>query len=292
MNAQRVVGKARLLFNLGLACFLVLGTVFWRYPGLARQAFYTVFREYVKTSLNLQTQDYQLAESEHFQVKYQFQDANVIPLVLETAEQIYQPINERLSFHPPGKIPIIVYPNMVALGKSFGCKADQRAMGVYWMGTIRLLSPNSWLGESEPDQMKRVFQQIGPMAHEYTHLVVDYITKGNYPRWLTEGIAQYEERQLTGFAFDPPSQLDPSQLYTLNQLDRTFDVMPDQTLAYWESLAAVDFIVSTYGKDKLMVILDQLGQGRSINTVMKQVLGCNLTGFESQFRVWLKHNLN
>lgn len=291
MRAQRVVGKARLMLNLVLACFLVLSTVVWRNPGAVRQAIYTVFREYVQAGLFLDTREYQVAESAHFQVRYRDQDAAVIPLILATAEKIYQPINEQMGFTPSGKVSLVVYPNTASLQKSFGWDANQNAMGVYWMGTIRLLSPNAWIGESEPARIKKVFQQIGPMAHEYTHLVVDYQTKGNYTRWLTEGIAQYQESRLSGISFEPPDRLNLSeQLYTLNQLDRTFDIMPDQDLAYWEALSTVDFIVAGHGEGKLKDIIAQLGQGQNLNTVFQHELGCTKAEFENQWRQWVKKN--
>ncbi len=65
--------------------------------------------------------------------------------------------------------------------------------GSIWAGLIRVLSPRAWMGDTPVSQQQQVFQSQGPVADEYTHLLVDYKTGGNYTLWLTEGLAQYAE---------------------------------------------------------------------------------------------------
>ena len=115
-----------------------------------------------------------------------------------------EPVNKRLGFNPQGKSLVLIYPTREALGKSFGWAADQSAMGVYWAGVIRVLSPMAWVESAVTSEVEKEFRSSGPMVHEYTHLVVDYITRGNYTRWLTEGVAQYVERDITGFVLSEP----------------------------------------------------------------------------------------
>ena len=66
------------------------------------------------------------------------------------------------------------------------------------MGFIHLQSP---LGNKD-------YFKEGPMVHEYTHLVVDELTGGNYSRWFTEGVAQYVEQQVTGYTLDMDFDVD------------------------------------------------------------------------------------
>ena len=121
------------------------------------------------------------------------------------------------------------------------------------------------------------------MVHEFTHLMVDEITRGNYNRWWTEGIAQYSEKQITGFQFsDPFTGGRELEYYSLEKLDSEFDRL-DQQIAYWESLQLVEYIVDLYGEEQIFNILEQLGQGKTMIKAVQKCLGINYNTFEKNF---------
>ena len=70
---------------------------------------------------------------------------------------------------------MVVYPDTASLAGSIGWNRNESAMGVYWAGSIRILSPGEWI---KGDALEKQFKQEGPMVHEFTHLMVDEITKG------------------------------------------------------------------------------------------------------------------
>jgi hypothetical protein len=124
------------------------------------------------------------------------------------------------------------------------------------------------------------------MAHELTHLVVDYLTGGNYPRWFTEGVAQYEEYKLTGFELqDTTSSLKPP-FYSMRDLTGRFDQLPNQTKAYRESLAAVRFIVDYAGEPALHQLIAELGRGLDFNQAAVKVLRLDEAQFEAGWQDW------
>lgn len=266
----------------------LIAVIAYSLPGQIRSQAYAVFREVSRVGILLRTYDMNSLESEHFVVKYQSEDAIYAGLVLDAAERFYKPVTLRYQTAPRSKIPVIMYPTGSELNASFGWSASESAMGVYWAGTIRILSPDAWMFDKETSKVRDAFINSGPMAHELTHLMVDYATRGNCPRWLTEGLAQYEEYRLTGFRFDtlPPEIED---FYRLSSLDRDFDSMPDQSLAYFESLSAVEYIIAEYGEGALDEILGSLRQGLSIDRAMEEALNVDLTKFEYNWHLWLKN---
>lgn len=270
--------KVRRVFCAAAAGFLVLISVLCiRYPNLPKVIVYKAFREYMRVSLNWKVYSWSEIESENFTIRFRPGDATAARLVLDTAEEIYQPVSCALEYHQSWKIPIIVYSDTISLNRSFGWAADESAMGVYWSGTIRVLSPDYWITGSEKSAR---FKSEGPVAHEYAHFVVDYIANGNYPRWLTEGIAQQVERSVMGYEM---ALTGSEEIYPLSEMDSRFDLLPNQSAAYHQSLAMTDYLTDNFGKDALDKILRELGRGASINKAFEKTIGISVNEFEKRF---------
>lgn len=271
-------GLGRICILLIFLGVLILGIFSFQHPQRSKILIYKAYREYARFSMGWETRCWRELKGENFNLSYQAQDENVARLVLDTAEKIYAPVNQSLGFTPKGKIPIVLYPDTASLNHCFGWAANERAMGVYYAGVIRILSPNSWIFEKDQEEQ---FLQEGPIPHEYAHLIVDYIAGGNYPRWLTEGVAQRVERDISGYEMPLTGE---REIYPLAQMDQSFDLLPNQSAAYRQSLAMVDFLVDGYSLASLEEILKALGRGKSLNQVFTQNLGLTLQEFEEEFR--------
>ncbi|RKO65564.1 peptidase MA family metallohydrolase [Desulfofundulus salinus] len=258
-----------------------------RVPGQIRGYVYNIFREAARAQVMISTRHMLTLSDGHFVVRYYPGDADSALLVLKTAREFYPLVSRDFRFSSKKKIPLIVHPTRESLNASLGWPASENAMGVYWAGVIRVLSPNAWIDARDPRQVEEVFVVSGPVAHELTHLVVDYITRGNVPRWFTEGVAQYEEYRLTGFRFARTGDFAGEPLYDFAEMERDFDQLPNQTLAYWQSLAAVEYLVEVYGEESLHKILAALGQGRDMDAALQQVTGQDLDQFAAGLCSWL-----
>jgi hypothetical protein len=159
-------------------------------------------------------------------------------------------------------------------------------MGVYWAGAIRILSPREWIDSPDLEEVASLFAANGPMAHEYSHLVLDYYTRGNYPRWFTEGMAQYIEWQITGFKFTAEPSKFGGHWYPLASMDKNFDDLPDQSLAYAQSLAAIQYLATQSGPETLPALIEQLKAGFSLEQSMEKVLGKDFKAFETEVKNW------
>ncbi|NLB88000.1 MAG: hypothetical protein GX790_02045, partial [Syntrophomonadaceae bacterium] len=148
-----------------------------------------VMRVMVGQEINLRTAGFNEITTEHFIIKYTPADEDNIDSIAKASEKSFEEVTQLFGYTPKTKTTVVVYPDTESLAKSFGWNKNEKAMGVYWAGTIRILSPSQWVTGQVEDE----FYKEGPMVHEFTHLIVDDLTNGNYSRWWTEGIAQYVE---------------------------------------------------------------------------------------------------
>lgn len=263
-NSQKISRRGqrrRPLKGAVIAALLMVSGLTWHCSEIPRSLAYSAFRGINKMGINLQTRGWDSIVGQQFQIRYRPEDADVAKVVLEAAEEAVAPVNSKLDYYPHSRMLVLVYPDRISLGRSFGWTADQSAMGVYWAGIIRVLSPSAWIEEASASEMAEEFRTTGPMVHEYVHLVVDYITRGNHPRWLTEGVAQHVERDITGYTLSEPFPGFDQVWLPVEELEISFDSPVTQTQAYCQSLAMVDFLTQEYGFESLIGILNRLGKG-------------------------------
>lgn len=233
----------------------------------------------------MRTGTWEQLETTHFRIKYLPVDDYCMGLLSEAAEDAYGKVSSRMGCEPSRPITIVVYPDNASLAASFGWDRNEKALGVYWGGTIRILSPRAWLANLG---QKQRFIKEGPMVHELAHLMVDEMSRGNYNRWWTEGVAQYTEREITGFEFSSPfREKDDLYYYQLDNLEKNYDSL-EQSVAYWESLQAVDYIVRTCGEENIYKVLECLSRGDSMPRALENALGVDYTIFSRDFYRYLE----
>lgn len=264
---------------------VLLGCHLFKTGAFAFQVRQSIFRFMVGQETLLRTGTWEQVDTTHFRIKYLPVDAPSAALVSEAAEDAYTKVSAKMGYEPSPPITVVVYPDNSSLAASFGWDKNERALGVYWGGTIRILSPGAWLANL--GQLDR-FVKEGPLVHELAHLVVDEMSRGNYNRWWTEGVAQYTEREITGFEFSSPfKKKEDLHYYQLDCLDKNYERL-EQSVAYWESLQAVDYIVATFGEEMIHAVLNRLSKGESVPTALENALGVDYACFISGFYRYLE----
>ncbi len=153
--------------------------------------------------------------------------------------------------------------------RTFGLPGNPGYLGVCF-GTV--ITANSPAARSHPINWESM------LWHEFCHVVTLQATRNKMPRWLSEGISVYEERQanpawgqrmnphyremLLGEDFTPLSKLSGAFLAPKSDLHLQF--------AYYESSLAVEFLVQRFGMDALKAILADLGNGLGINQAIEK----------------------
>lgn len=271
---------------------LVAAAIFFLTPLRISMMFYPLVRQAAQAKMQYETRNFSKVETQHFTVRFRDDDQEMAQLVARAAEQAYQPVTAMLGREPNHeKTLIVMYPDRSELRKAFGWSGDENAMGVYWGGVIQILSPRDWMqtGVSADE-----FSRSGPMVHEFTHLVFDHLTQGNYPRWFTEGLAQYAEYTINRYEWLTVTNSLSGNMHSMAELDSKFDDLTNQSLAYRESFAAVRYIAEVHGDDALRRVIEQLSAGRKMNQAVQSVLAMSYPEYEQNWKQWaainMKHN--
>jgi tetratricopeptide (TPR) repeat protein len=171
--------------------------------------------------------------------------------------------------------------------RTFGMPGNPGYLGVCFGSVITANSPASQA--PNPANWEDV------LWHEFCHVVTLNDTKNRMPRWLSEGISVYEERQA-----DPAwgermnlayrDMILHGELTPLGELSGAF-LQPKngQSLqfAYYESSLVVEFIVQKFGLETVKQILLDLRDGQEINPAIAHRT-IPLPDLEKQFAAFVR----
>jgi tetratricopeptide (TPR) repeat protein len=149
--------------------------------------------------------------------------------------------------------------------RTFGMPGNPGYLGVCFGSVITANSPASQL--PNPANWEDV------LWHEFTHVITLTATRNRMPRWLSEGISVYEERQANPLWGEKMNlgyreMILNNELTPLGKLSGAFLGATNSEhllFAYYESSLVVQFIVDKYGLDSLKKILGDLHDGVEIN---------------------------
>lgn len=258
---QRKTGVSLYLL---LAVILCLGAF---RPEVLKVSLYPLFREVQSRIIDYKTKDFGVRETEHFIIKYQKSDQEVIDLVAEASEKHYDDASKLLNYYPEEKTTVVIYDDPAKLMKNANLGQGKPPMGVYYASTIQILSPRQWIPENA--DMREIFINEGPMVHEFAHLLVDDLTRGNYPLWFTEGVALYQEYVNTGYEWGKELEFEGTP-YDIEQLTNNFHEL-DEMLAYKRSFEMMKSMVENNGSEDLNKILRELGKGEEFERAHQKV---------------------
>jgi tetratricopeptide (TPR) repeat protein len=134
----------------------------------------------------------------------------------------------------------------------------------------RVVTANSPATSSSPTNWEAV------LWHEFCHVVTLQMTKNKMPRWLSEGISVYEERQANpawGMRLNPGyrEMVLGKDLVPVGRLSAAF-LAPKSPrhlqFAYLQSSLVVEYIIGRHGLDRLRAILHDLRDGVEINAAL------------------------
>jgi tetratricopeptide (TPR) repeat protein len=152
--------------------------------------------------------------------------------------------------------------------RTFGLPDNPGYLGVCFGPVITANSPAAHT--ASPNNWEAV------LWHEFTHVVTLHLTGNRMPRWLSEGLSVYEERQANpawGQIMNPRYRetILKGELTPVGQLSAAF-LAPKSPFhlqfAYYQSYLVVEFLARQFGLERIRAILNDLGQGVEINAAI------------------------
>jgi len=218
-------------------------------------------------------------ESSHFTLRYEGSQAPdaLRQQILEALEQDYQALSNDL-----GSAPRNVFVSLYTDQAFFDVTHASAWTAALNDGKIRI--PTSGIGSVTPE-LARV------LRHELTHSFVAQITHSRAPTWLNEGIAQLEEGRSTAEIGTRLAGLYASgRQIPLSQLEGDFQGYStnEASVAYAESLAALEYVRSTYGMSDVARLLQRLGEGQAMEAALRTTIHMGYAELETEITSYLK----
>jgi tetratricopeptide (TPR) repeat protein len=225
--------------------------------------------------------DYEFVPSDHFRFRFHRDERPVLETyVPPLLESVYLTYVERYGFDPEGPISVEIF----ADAETFAVRsAGVPHVGPHGLAFSHLVTSRS---PSEGD-----FDWAEVLAHELSHVFTLQLSRARVPRWLSEGLADFdtglvrpEWRRHEILAL--LAALEDDRLLSIAGLNRAFRRVDDVNqvlLAYYESALAVRFLVERWGEDTPVQMLRQLAEPRRWPDVLEAITGLDISGFDDAF---------
>jgi len=203
-------------------------------------------------------------------------DAGFALAILDVLESAANQVNAELGLFPEARVPVGIYKR-----DDFKTVTDSPDWaGGFYDGKIRL--PFGALNEITPVMR-------GVLFHEYAHVVIFELTRGNCPLWLNEGIAEMFGRMQYNRPMSEFGRAARKKTFTdFRKLESDFSSLStaDAALAYQQSYALVNFMVTSYGWHIVRQVLSALGGGMTIDEAMLLALKDFNLGYAGVVSAW------
>ncbi|OYW19481.1 MAG: hypothetical protein B7Z55_08735, partial [Planctomycetales bacterium 12-60-4] len=215
---------------------------------------------------------YRELEQDGFRVRMAAQEAEIYGTdVLDLLSRAKSTLCAKYGLNLNDTVTIEIYPdpNDFAV-KTFGMPGASGYLGVCFGKVITANSPASQA--DHPANWQAV------LWHEFCHVVTLELTHNRMPRWLSEGISVYEERQADpswGERMNPRYRqwILSGRMTPLEEMSGAF-LSPESPLhlqfAYYQSSLVVEFLIEVHGLDKLRDVLIDLAGGLPVNIALER----------------------
>ncbi|MCB9872957.1 MAG: tetratricopeptide repeat protein [Planctomycetaceae bacterium] len=219
-----------------------------------------------------------------FLVRMEAREADIYgPLVLDLLSKAKEQLCSKYDTTVADPVIVEIFPKQEDFAiRTFGLPGGAGFLGVCFGRVITANSPAS--------QAATPTNWQATLWHEFCHVVTLQKTGNKMPRWLSEGISVYEERQanatwgqtmtpeyremILGDALTPVSKLSGAFLSPPSAMHLQF--------AYYESSLVVEHLVERYGMETLQRVLVDLGAGISINDALQRYTG-SIDALDAEF---------
>jgi tetratricopeptide (TPR) repeat protein len=215
----------------------------------------------------------------HFTLHYEGRESSpqLRRQLLTALEGDFDDLVRDFGVSPRDSIPVVIYTNQAFVD------VTQAPAWAEAMNDGKLRIPVEGLNGVSADMAK-------VLKHELAHSFIREVTHGRCPQWLNEGVAQAVEPRSTA-----PMGRSLAMLFSahreipLQLLEGGFTSFSGgaATVAYAESLAAVEHIRDTYGFTDVVQILQRIGQGLTTEQALRATIHSSYSDLEQELAVGL-----
>jgi len=181
--------------------------------------------------------------------------------------------------------------------------SPQNSIKIYVYASARdlqeaMIFPQEWTGGAAFTEFGIIAIGISPdkidwgkgaLAHELTHLVVHQATfspYGRLPTWLEEGLAMYNQGELDPyFRAWLDEAISEDRLISVRSLCSPFSAQPEKAyLSYAESYSLVEYLLRSYGQQRMLNLLTHLKRGYTYDEALTEVYGFDVDGLGAHWR--------
>jgi tetratricopeptide (TPR) repeat protein len=201
--------------------------------------------------------------------------------VVALAKQAMSAMTKRYQFTPKGPILIEIFPKHDDFAvRNVGLPGMIGALGACFGRVVTMDSPKA----RPPGE----FMWEGTLWHELAHVITLQMSNQRVPRWLTEGISEYEETVARpdwarGMDVEFAGLLNHDKTIKLAELNASFQDPRRINLAYFQASLLVAHIVDTYGDEGLHKLLRAYGKGLETDDAMREAIGVGLGEMQAAF---------
>ena len=189
--------------------------------------------------------------------------------------------SKRYEFVPRGPILVEIFPKHDDFAvRNLGLPGLIGALGICFGRVVSMDSPRA----RPPGE----FQWEATLWHELAHVITLQMSNQRVPRWLTEGISEYEEQRAhpewrRDMDLDYAAALNRGGGIKLRDFNAAFQNPKLITLAYYQGSLIVEYLVSTYGDTGINKLLRTYGQGLDTDAALKTALNTDLDRMQAGF---------
>jgi len=201
----------------------------------------------------------------------------VVPL----ARLALDTLSKRYQFTPTGPILVEMFPKHDDFAvRTIGLPGFIGALGACFGKVVTLDSPRA--------RPPGTFSWTATLWHELAHVISLQMSNNRVPRWISEGISQFEERRARpewGRETEIPfaQALEAGKLLKLRDINQGFSDPRMISLVYHQSSLVIEHLVATYGEPALWKLLRAYGQGLETDEAFKSAFGATLDEIQTSF---------
>ena len=210
-------------------------------------------------------QDYPVREKDGVRLRMSPEDMAVFGTrALDLAARAKTTLADKYGFKLSAPVMVEILPKQEDFAiRTFGLPGGESFLGVCFGPLITMTSPRGRLGRANWEAV---------LWHEMAHTITLGASRHRIPRWLSEGISVFEEREVhagwgQGMTSEYRQRFLDGKVPPITRLDESF-AGEDIMLGYYHASLVAEYIVRRHGMKAMQEILDDLSKGKPVAEAM------------------------